>query len=104
MNKNTSPDGKSDTHALNIGEVLRKAGSVTQPEIDAAVVVAAERGLKLGEALVAIGACTADAVARALEQQARMRRGNSEAVRAYLDVVADAAAATSLVARGLRCG
>lgn len=64
-----------------LGEILLKAGRISSGALDDALRYQKETGLKLGEALVRLGHCTAEDVARALARQAGMpfvdvRRGS----------------------------
>ena len=58
---------------LKLGVLLRHAGAVTQPQLDAALEAMAGTGLKIGEQLEAMGYATADEVLRALATQAGVR-------------------------------
>lgn len=83
----------SEPFRMNIGEVLRRAGKVTQGDIDDAVTLMGIRGnLKLGEALVEIGACKMQDVIVALDRQKRMATDEGDTVGAMAEVVDDAAA------------
>jgi Type II secretion system (T2SS), protein E, N-terminal domain len=58
---------------LKLGVLLRHAGAVTQPELDAALEAMAGTGLKIGEQLEALGYATAGEVLRALATQAGVK-------------------------------
>jgi hypothetical protein len=58
---------------LKLGVLLRHAGVVTQPEIDAALEATARTGLKIGEQLERLGFATPDEVLRALATQAGVK-------------------------------
>jgi hypothetical protein len=62
--KPATPPVPSSSSSLNIGEILRRSGVVAQAEIDDALAVMASHEMRLGQALVAIGACTVDDVPR----------------------------------------
>lgn len=55
-------------------EVLLRNGSVTQENVDKAIALQEERGGQIGRILVSIGACTEEAIARALIEQLRIRK------------------------------
>lgn len=61
---------------LNIGEVLRRTGVVSQADIDEAVVVMNASGVRIGEALVSLGKCAAIDIDRALDRQRRLCQGS----------------------------
>jgi hypothetical protein len=58
---------------LKLGVLLRHAGVVTQPEIDAALEATARTGLKIGEQLERLGYATPEEVLRALATQAGVK-------------------------------
>lgn len=83
----------SQPHAMNIGEVLRCAGKVTQDHIDDAVtLMSVHPGMKIGEALVMMRACTMEDVIVALDRQKRMAEAEGDTVDALDEVASDAAA------------
>ena len=55
---------------LKLGVLLRHAGVITDTQLDAALIVKARTGLKIGEQLEQLGFADADAVLRALAAQA----------------------------------
>lgn len=55
-------------------EVLMRMGAVTQEAVDKAIAIQEERGGQIGRILVSIGACSEDAIARALLEQVRDRK------------------------------
>ena len=55
-------------------EVLLRNGAVTQENIDRAIAIQEERGGQIGRILVSLGACTEDAIARALIDQLKVRK------------------------------
>lgn len=55
-------------------EVLMRNGSVTQEAVDRAISIQEERGGQIGRILVSIGACTEEAIARALLEQLKDRK------------------------------
>ena len=55
-------------------EVLLRNGSVTQESIDKAIGIQEERGGQIGRILVSLGACTEEAIARALIDQLKVRK------------------------------
>ncbi len=58
---------------LKLGVLLRHAGAVTQPELDAALEATARTGLKIGQQLERLGYATAEEVLRALATQAGVK-------------------------------
>jgi lipopolysaccharide/colanic/teichoic acid biosynthesis glycosyltransferase len=59
-------------------EILLRNGSVTQDSVDRAIAIQEERGGQIGRILVSIGACTEDAIARALIDQLKLRKDSGE--------------------------
>ncbi len=57
-------------------EVLMRNGEVTQDAVDRAIAIQEERGGQIGRILVSLGACTEDAIARALLEQLKARKGD----------------------------
>ena len=55
-------------------EVLLRNGSVTQESIDRAISIQEERGGQIGRILVSLGACSEQAIARALIDQLKVRK------------------------------
>ncbi len=55
-------------------EILVRSGSVTQEAADKALALQEERGGQIGRILVSLGACTEEAIARALIEQLRIRK------------------------------
>lgn len=55
---------------LKLGALLRHAGTITDTQLEAALIVKARTGLKIGEQLEQLGFADADAVLRALAAQA----------------------------------
>jgi exopolysaccharide biosynthesis polyprenyl glycosylphosphotransferase len=55
-------------------EVLLRNHAVTQENIDRAIAIQEERGGQIGRILVSIGACTEEAIARALIDQLKVRK------------------------------
>ena len=55
-------------------EILLRNRSVTQDAVDRAIAIQEERGGQIGRILVSIGACTEEAIARALLQQLKDRK------------------------------
>lgn len=55
-------------------EVLLRNGSVSQVDVDRAIAIQEERGGQIGRILVSIGACTEEAIARALIDQLKERK------------------------------
>ena len=55
-------------------EVLMRMGAVTQESVDKAIAIQEERGGQIGRILVSIGACSEEAIARALLEQLRDRK------------------------------
>lgn len=84
---------------INIGEVLRRAGAVTQKQIDRAVAIMSDHDMKLGEALVAIGACSKADVDIALDRQQRIAQGQGSAVRALDELLQDTFKAAATAAK-----
>jgi hypothetical protein len=78
---------------LSIGEILRRAGVVTQAEIDDALALIATHEMRLGQALVAIGACTVDDVRTALDRQERLARVGDGCLAALGEILEDGFAA-----------
>jgi exopolysaccharide biosynthesis polyprenyl glycosylphosphotransferase len=74
-------------------EILVKNGAVTQEIVDKAIALQEERGGQIGRILVSLGACSEEAIARALIEQLRARRDEghwsdiSAAARERKDVV-----------------
>lgn len=78
------------SYTMNLGEVLRRAGVITQGHIDDAVTMMELRpGTKIGEALVLIGACKMQDIITALDRQRRMSTG-SDTVEALTEIYSDA--------------
>ena len=61
---------RSSLPPLKLGVLLRHAGAITSTQLDAALIVKARTGLKLGEQLEQLGFVDGDAVLRALAAQA----------------------------------
>ena len=59
-------------------EILLRNGSVTQEKVDEAIALQEERGGQIGRILVSIGACSEEAIARALIEQLRVRKQTGE--------------------------
>ncbi|MBX3227505.1 MAG: sugar transferase [Labilithrix sp.] len=57
-----------------ICEILLRYGSVTQEKIDEALAIQEERGGQIGRILVQLGACSEEAIARALIEQLKTRK------------------------------
>ncbi|MFO0743004.1 MAG: exopolysaccharide biosynthesis polyprenyl glycosylphosphotransferase [Labilithrix sp.] len=57
-----------------ICEILVRNGSVSQEKVDEAIALQEERGGQIGRILVQLGACTEDAIARALIEQLKIRK------------------------------
>jgi exopolysaccharide biosynthesis polyprenyl glycosylphosphotransferase len=55
-------------------EILLKQGAATQENIDKAIGIQEERGGQIGRILVSIGACSEEAIARALIEQLKLRK------------------------------
>jgi hypothetical protein len=55
-------------------EVLLRNGAVTQENIDRAIAIQEERGGQIGRILVSLGACSEEAIARALIDQLKVRK------------------------------
>ena len=55
-------------------EVLLRNGAATQENIDKAIAIQEERGGQIGRILVSLGACTEEAIARALIDQLKTRK------------------------------
>jgi lipopolysaccharide/colanic/teichoic acid biosynthesis glycosyltransferase len=55
-------------------EILLRNGAVSQENIDRAIAAQEERGGQIGRILVSMGACTEEAIARALIEQLRVRK------------------------------
>jgi exopolysaccharide biosynthesis polyprenyl glycosylphosphotransferase len=55
-------------------EVLLRNGEVTQENVDKAIAIQEERGGQIGRILVSLGACTEEAIARALIEQLKVRK------------------------------
>lgn len=76
-----------------ICEILVRNGAVTQANVDKAIVIQEDRGGQIGRILVQMGACTEEAIARALIEQLRLRKDEghfsdiSAAAREQKDVV-----------------
>jgi exopolysaccharide biosynthesis polyprenyl glycosylphosphotransferase len=75
-------------------EILVRNGSVSQEKVDEAIMLQEERGGQIGRILVQLGACTEDAIARALIEQLKIRKDGgyllsdiSHAAREQKDVV-----------------
>ncbi len=66
-------------------ELLLRNGSVTQEAVDQAIAIQEERGGQIGRILVSIGACSEEAIARALLDQLKERKKGG-----YVDVSAAA--------------
>lgn len=98
MSHKPAPAATLPDPVLNLGEVLRRSGKVTQAQIDEAVVVAADRGCRLGEALVQIGACSIDDVEIALDRQRRMRDPKASTLAALGEIFDDAVIAIGAAA------
>jgi hypothetical protein len=89
-------------YKMNIGEVLRRAGVVTQGQIDDAVTMMELRpGTMIGEALVLIGACRMQDVITALDRQHRMAAPGSDTIAALAEIVDDAGAVVRRIASEL---
>ena len=87
---NTASHSKATTTTvINIGEVLRRAGGVTQDQIDDGVEYAFERGTMLGAALIAVGACTPVELAIALDRQRRIAGDGADRIRALDELMQD---------------
>ncbi len=69
----SAPAAKSRGGSL-LCEVLLRNGSVTQENVDKAIALQEERGGQIGRILVSIGACSEEAIARALIEQLRIRK------------------------------
>jgi hypothetical protein len=76
---------------LNIGNILRRRGVVTDKQVEKAVQVQMKRGGKIGEVLVALGYCTSEAVHYALQEQERHRmpEGKSDDALERLEAAVD---------------
>jgi lipopolysaccharide/colanic/teichoic acid biosynthesis glycosyltransferase len=77
-----------------ICEILVRNGSVSQEKVDEAIALQEERGGQIGRILVQLGACTEEAIARALIEQLKIRKDGgyllsdiSHAAREKKDVV-----------------
>jgi exopolysaccharide biosynthesis polyprenyl glycosylphosphotransferase len=76
-----------------ICEILVRNGAVSDEAVDQALALQEERGGQIGRILVSLGACTEDAIAKALVEQLRLRRDGgfmsdiSAAAREQKDVV-----------------
>ncbi len=76
-----------------ICEILVRNGAVSNEAVDQALALQEERGGQIGRILVSLGACTEDAIAKALVEQLRLRRDGgfvsdiSAAAREKKDVV-----------------
>lgn len=75
-------------------EILVRNGSVSQEKVDEAIALQEERGGQIGRILVQLGACTEEAIARALIEQLKIRKDGgyllsdiSHAAREKKDVV-----------------
>ncbi len=55
-------------------EILLRNGEVTQENVDKGIAIQEERGGQIGRILVSMGACTEDAIARALIEQLKLRK------------------------------
>jgi exopolysaccharide biosynthesis polyprenyl glycosylphosphotransferase len=55
-------------------EILLRNGSTSQENIDRAIAIQEERGGQIGRILVSIGACSEEAIARALIEQLKVRK------------------------------
>lgn len=64
-------DGKTGSRLC---QVLLEQAAITQADIDRALATQEEHGGQIGRILVAMGACTEEAIARALIEQLRQRR------------------------------
>jgi lipopolysaccharide/colanic/teichoic acid biosynthesis glycosyltransferase len=88
----TSPLGIDRAGTL-LCQILIKNGAVTQDIVDKAIALQEERGGQIGRILVSLGACSEEAIARALIEQLRARKDEghwsdiSAAARERKDVV-----------------
>ncbi|MDB5220942.1 MAG: Undecaprenyl-phosphate galactosephosphotransferase [Myxococcaceae bacterium] len=69
----SSPAPPRNTGSL-LCEVLLRNGAVTQENIDRGIAIQEERGGQIGRILVSLGACTEEAIARALIDQLKVRK------------------------------
>jgi len=69
----SAPAASGRTGSL-LCEVLMRNGAVTQAAVDRAIAIQEERGGQIGRILVSIGACTEEAIARALIDQLKFRK------------------------------
>jgi exopolysaccharide biosynthesis polyprenyl glycosylphosphotransferase len=61
-----------------ICEILLRNGAVTQDVVDKAIALQEERGGQIGRLLVQMGACSEEAIAKALIEQLRLRRDEGQ--------------------------
>jgi exopolysaccharide biosynthesis polyprenyl glycosylphosphotransferase len=69
---------KSPRAGTLICEILLKNNAITQDVIDKAIALQEERGGQIGRILVQMGACSEEAIARALIEQLRLRRDEGQ--------------------------
>jgi hypothetical protein len=81
---------------VNIGELLRRAGAVTQAQIDDAVDHAFRSGCRIGASLIAIGACSPADLSTALDRQRRIAAGSDASVDAFDELLQDTFRCSSL--------
>ena len=86
------------TQVMNIGEILRRAGVVSQADIDFAVEVQRSTGARLGEALVHIEACSSQDLMCALDRQGRLGKSTAIALKAVGEILVDGLEAAERVA------
>ncbi len=70
----SAPARKDQKKGSLLCEVLLRNGSVTQENVDKAIALQEEKGGQIGRILVSIGACSEEAIARALIEQLRIRK------------------------------
>lgn len=69
-------------------EILLRNGAVTQDNVDRAIAIQEERGGQIGRILVSIGACSEDAIARALVDQLKLRKDSGESAAPDVSIAA----------------
>jgi lipopolysaccharide/colanic/teichoic acid biosynthesis glycosyltransferase len=69
----STPSGTMRSGSM-LCEILLRNGSATQEKVDEAIAIQEERGGQIGRILISIGACSEDAIARALIEQLRVRK------------------------------
>jgi len=104
---NNGPDAQGDTAAVHdrpIGELLRQVHPLTQEQIDAVLGHQRDKGVRFGEAAVALGLVSSDDVLWALSQQFHYpySRTDRETLSPELPVAREPFSAQAEVFRGIR--